>query len=214
MKKLYLAFVMLFLIGCNAEMIDRPKATALPGWWTALVTDLLLSDKDLPNGWERIRDWPKGSLSDLTINQVYRSWWNPSENCCKVEQSIWRNYSINDAISWYAGKRQDSFGVQRTPTPPSVEIYTLYEPPEGFHYQSKIADEYYYACGWSSFPRCVILSRYRNYVAIIIVNWQTTGPDSRLRSGATIAQLEQLFIRQDEIFGEFLKANSINGTGG
>jgi hypothetical protein len=204
MKLKFLSLLLLLLLGCNAVSPFQPTPTPLPGW-RVLVSDLLIEDGIFPVGWTRIRDWPLDSLSDVTINHVYRSWWGEAADVGKVEQSIWRAFTIADAKALYAELRQSQFGLTRTPNPALPdEINIPYQSPAEIQYQSAVADEYYLACGWSGFPRCVALARYRNYVAEIITDWQTIGPDGRQRDGLTYTEVENVIMAMDAKFSEFL----------
>lgn len=182
---------------------SRPSATPLPGW-RDIVSDLLLTDDDLPDGWDRIRDWPKDSLVDPTINHVYRSWWRPNLSYGELEQHIWRSFSTDDAHPFYLELRQDQYDPIRTPNPD--QIYIPYKTPVEIEFQSGIADEFYIACGWSGFPRCVAVARYRNYIVEVITDWETTGPDGKVRNGLTNDDIETILKAMDAKFAEFLNA--------
>jgi hypothetical protein len=63
-----LSFLIL-VAGCQTIIAPESTATPLPAW-RSLVSDLLLEDDVLPQGWARERDHPQGSLTDPTINHV------------------------------------------------------------------------------------------------------------------------------------------------
>jgi hypothetical protein len=198
----FLAIVV--LVGCTLSTSPDQQETPLPGW-RVLVSNLLLDDEAMPDGWSRIRDWPKGSLTDTSINHVYRSWWGEAEGIGKIEHAVWRAYSIDDAKDFYAELRHDQYDPLRTPS--SSQIYIAYKTPTEIQYSSQVADEYYLACGWSGFPRCVAIARYRNYVSEIIADWETIGPDGELREGLTFDEIEELIKNMDEKFLEFLNSD-------
>jgi hypothetical protein len=164
----------------------------------------LLAEDDLPDEWARIRDWPKDSLSDPTINHVYRSWWRPNLDYGEFEQHIWRSFSPDDAHSFYLELRQDQYDPIKTPNPD--QIYIPYRTPGEFEFQGGMAEEFYFACGWSGFPRCVAVGRYRNYTVELITDWQTTGPDGEVRNGLTYDEIETILKAMDAKFEEFLNA--------
>jgi hypothetical protein len=170
-----------------------------------LASDLLLEDGDLPGGWVRIRDMPINSLSDPAINHVYRSWWGKEQGYGKVEQVIWRSSSADNAKQYFDELRGNQFDPIRTPKPELKQIYIHYEKPNGINFESGFADEIYYACGWSGFPRCVMIARYKNFTTALIVDWQTTGPDGKLRQGVDLTEFERLMFEVDKRFAEILK---------
>src|SRR5574342_92635 len=106
MRHKYLILLFIVLVGCTT-FPSGLTVTPLPGW-REIVSDLLLTDVDIANGWVRTRDWPKGSLTDPTINHVYRSWWRPNLGYGEFEQHIWRSLTIDDAHSFYL-----EYGAQR-----------------------------------------------------------------------------------------------------
>ncbi|NIX00489.1 MAG: hypothetical protein GWN13_20005, partial [Phycisphaerae bacterium] len=77
--------ILTLTVGCRFAPPLGPEPTSLPGW-RSLVSALLLEDDAFPEGWTRIRDLPKGSLTDPTINHVYRSWWWESNGSGQAEQ--------------------------------------------------------------------------------------------------------------------------------
>ncbi len=206
MKQSCLILISFLLVSCRVTLQPQSLSTPLPGW-RDLVSVLLLDDDSLPDGWARIRDWPKGSLTDTTINHVYRSWWGKRQGYGKVEQHIWRSYTIEDARAFYLELRQDQFDPLRTPHPD--QIYVPYNTPEEIKFQSQLAQEFYLACGWSAFPQCVAIARYKNYVVEIITDWETIGPDGKTRNGLTYKELEKILVEMDGKFSEFLATYSV-----
>jgi hypothetical protein len=203
MKHTRFIFLILLLAGCTSVLPLSPPVTPLPGW-REIVSDLLLTNDDLPDGWDKARDWPKDSLVDPTINHVYRSWWRPSLSYGVLEQHIWRGNSTDDAHSVYLGLRQDQYDPIRTPHPD--KIYIPYKTPIEIDFQGGSADEFYIACGWSGFPRCVAIARYRNYTVELITDWETIGPDGKVRNGLTTDEIETILKAMDMRFVEFLNA--------
>ena len=193
--------IVTLMVGCQPSLGRRPAATPLPGW-RSLVSGLLLEDDAFPEGWTRIRDHPVGSLTDPTINAVYRSWWWEANGSGKVEQSINRAYTSADAADYYAELRQGQFFELRTPPPP--DFYVPYEPPEAINFQSQTADEIYFACGFRISGHCRVLARYRNYVVELRLE-RESDYDGHITHGLTYAEIEGVVSAMDARFAEAVK---------
>lgn len=189
-------------MGCRFIPQRDPGPTPLPGW-RSLVSDLLLEDDAFPEGWTRIRDHPAGSLTDPTINAVYRSWWWEARGSGKVEQTINRTYTSSAAADFYAELRQSQFFELRTPSPP--HFYVPFNPPEAISFQSQAADEFYLACGFMTGGYCTALARYRNYVVELRLD-QESDYDGHITHGVTYEEIEEIVRAMDARFGEALKA--------
>jgi len=201
MKKVL--FFLLFLILPACGTYDRLSIVSTPPGWRSLVSDLLLDDGAFPEGWVRERDSPKDSLNDPTINHVYRSWWGQAKGHGGVEQSIWRAYKIADAEELYEDLRGRQF--LEGYTPPPDESYAEFRPPHEINFQSKIADEFYIACGWRAWGYCQVLARYRNYVTYMKLDL-----DGQYKGyttiGLTYLEIETILNAMDAKFAEFLSA--------
>jgi hypothetical protein len=97
---------------------------------------------------------------------------------------------------------QDDYDPKRTPPPD--QIYIPYKTPSEIDFQGGSADEFYLACGWSGFPQCVAIARYRNYTVELITDWETIGPDRKVRNGLTTDEIETILKAMDMRFVEFL----------
>jgi len=188
-----------FLVGCqNAS----PTPIPLPGW-NFLVSDLLLEENSFPEGWERIRDHPQGSLTDPTIGYVYRSWWGKAQGYGKTDQAIWRATSIADSKAHYDELR----GSQFEPSHPLAlgTVFVPFKPPTEIDFQSKVADEFYLACGWWDWAYCEVIGRYGNYVVEMGLDLEAEY-EGHSTHGLTYAEIETVVEAMDTRFAEFLEA--------
>ena len=203
-----LAFIIILtaltVVSCN--LLPEPTPTPLPGW-RSLVSDLLLEDDAFPEGWARIRTMPIASLTDPTINHVYRSWWGQSQGVGKVQQAIWRGYTISDAKEHYAELRQNQFYL--VSTPPPTDFYVPFEPPDEITFRSQVADEFYLACGWRGKAFCRVIARYRNYVAEMESELETAVP-GHVVHGLTYAEIETAVRAMDARFEELLDSFAVS----
>jgi hypothetical protein len=197
-KPILTLFFLVLMMSCQAIVAPDPTPTPLPGW-RSLVSDLLIEDDIFPKGWVRTRDHPQGSLTDRTINHVYRSWWGEAEGAGKVEQAIWRAYTVADAEKKYADLRQSQFYAHRTPSPP--EFFVAFEPPDEINFRSQIADEFYIACGWRIWARCEVIARYCNYVVDMRLD-QEAEREGHVTHGSTYTEIEAMVRAMDAKFAE------------
>ncbi len=194
--------VVIVLMCCRPIPIWAPTPTPLPGW-RSLVSDLLVEDNAFPEGWARMRDHPKGSLTDPTINHVYRSWWNAKQGHGKAEQAIWRAYTIEDARKKYIQlRRQSTLLPIYTPAP--WEFYVEFKPPPEIGFRSQIADEFYLACGWRDVAKCYVIARYRNYVTYMVLMLEAEYA-GHVSHGLTYPEIEAVVRAMDAKFAEAMK---------
>lgn len=196
-------FLFLALAGCQVFQVRGTETTSLPGW-RSLVSDLLVEDDALPKGWARIRDLPQGSLTDQTINHVYRSWWDETRGDGKGDQAIWRAYTIEDAKERYTELRQQSmFRADFTPSP--GDLYVAFKSPPEIDFHSEIADEFFLACGWLYEAQCHVISRYRNYVTFLSLDLESEY-QGNITVGLTYSEIELVMRAMDAKFVEFLRS--------
>lgn len=194
-----LSFLVL-MTGCQIIVAPEPTPTPLPGW-RSLVSALLLEDDVLPEGWARIRDHPQGSLTDPTINHVYRSWWNEAEGSSgKVQQHIWRAYTIVDANERYAELRQNPVLLSCF-TPSPYDFYVEFYPPSEISFQSQVADEFYLTCGWRGVAYCEVIARYRNYLVEMRLEREAEY-EGHVSEGLTYPEIEAVVRAMDAKFTE------------
>ena len=199
---LLLSFLTL-IVSCQVIATPEPTPTPLPGW-RSLVSDLLLEDNAFPEGWARIRTMPIDSLTDPTINHVYRSWWGQSQGTGKVEQAIWRAYTTAAAEERYADLRQRLFWL--TPPPPP-DFYVPFEPPDEIDFHSQVADEFYLACGWRIWAHCEVVARYRNYVVATNLDLEAKH-EGHVTQGLAYAEIEDAVRAMDARFEQVLNSYS------
>ena len=185
-------------------MLSRPGAkTYSLTRMGAFVSDVLVEDDAFLDGWVRIRDLPEGSLIDETINHVYRSWWWKTRGDGVVDQAVWRAYTIEDAKEQYTTLRQQSmFRPDFTPSP--GDFYLEFKPPPEISFHSKIADEFFLACGWLYGAQCHIISRYRNYVTFLSLDLESEY-QGYTTVGMTYAEIELIVRAMDTKFADFLE---------
>ncbi|MEJ2149982.1 MAG: hypothetical protein P8Z40_10925 [Chloroflexota bacterium] len=203
--KLNLAMIIFLLtatVSCQVLPSLLVEPTSLPGWRSP-VGELLLEDDSFPQGWARIRDLPYDKMTDPTTNHVYRSWWWEMVGSGKVEQDIWRSYTVEDAEKHYAELRQSQFHPSRTPHPD--DTFVEFEPPEEITFRSQIADEFYLACGrWGRGPECVVVARYRNYVTQLRID-QEMECEGYTNRGLKYSEIEDLIRAMDARFVEAME---------
>ena len=196
--------LLILMVGCQILAAPEPTPIPLPGW-RSLVSDLLLEDNAFPEGWVRIRTMPIDSLTDPTVNHVYRSWWGESKGAGKVQQAIWRSYTIADAEKHYAELRQSQFYLLSTP-PPS-DFYVPFEPPDEIDFHSQIADEFYLACGWRIWAYCEVVARYHNYVVAMDMKLEAKH-EGHVTQGLAYAEIEDAVRAMDARFEQVLNSYS------
>jgi len=199
--KMILAMSLLTLmVSCRVVPLWGPASTPLPGW-RSLVSDLLVEDSAFPAGWARMRDLPQGSLTDPTINHVYRSWWGQAQGKGKAEQAIWRAYSIVDAEDKYTELRQSQFQPRVTP---QYDLFVEFAPPTEISFQSQVANEFYLACGWWGVAYCEVVARYRNYVVDMSFELEAEY-DGDVTHGLTYPEIEVVVRAMDARFAEAME---------
>jgi hypothetical protein len=204
-SKLVIAiFVTIVVAGCQVTSMWEPTPTPLPGWRSP-VSALLVEDESFPEGWVCEREFP--DTPDPTINHVYRSWYDETEDWGKAEQAIWRAYTTEDAREKYAELRQMP---QLLPhyTPGPYEFYAEFKPPPEIDFQSQIADEFYLACGRRNGFQCRVIARYRNYVSYMRLYLEIEY-EGRTREGLTYQEIEVVVRAMDAKFADFLATHSL-----
>ena len=199
--KWILPLYLLTLVGCQILAAPEPTPTPLPGW-RSLVSDLLLGDSTFPEGWARIRTMPIDSLTDPTINHVYRSWWGESKGEGKVQQAIWRAYTTSAAEERYTDLRERRFYIRSSPRP--TDFFVPFEPPNEIDFHSQVADEFYLACGWRIWARCEVVARYRNYVVDLNLELEAEY-EGHISHGLTYAEIEEAVRAMDAKFAEAME---------
>jgi len=195
-------FLMILMVSCRVTPLLGPTPTPPPGW-RSLVSDLLVDDNAFPEGWARIRDLPKESLTDPTINHVYRSWWGQAQGEGKADQAIWRAYTIGDAVKKYTELRQQSLLLPNY-TPSPWDFYIKFKPPPEINFRSQIADEFYLACGWLYGAQCHVIARYRNYVTYMSLDLEAEY-EEHINHGLTYSEIEAVVRAMDTKFAEALE---------
>ena len=197
-----MVFPLLALVtACAPSRLLGPTPTPLP-CWRCLVSELLLEDGDLPEGWARDRDWPVNSLSDPTINHVHRSWWGKAQGAGGVEQDIWRAYTVEEAREKFDELRhQGMFLPDFTPSP--WDFYVPFEPPPEIDFRSQTADEFYLTCGWLYGAQCHVIARYRNYVTWLTLDLEAER-EGHVSHGLTYEEIEAIIRAMDGRFTAFL----------
>ena len=170
-----------------------PTPTALPGWRSP-VSELFVDESALPAGWKI--GSPAGTTTDPTINHLAREWYH--EGCSGgVFQSIWRAYTAGAAAGKYDGLRDSQFNFG-PPADPGAAFIPL-KPPEEIDFQSEAADEFYLACGWSTWAYCELVARYRNYVVEMRLDLQAEY-EGQVHCGLTYPEIEAAIRAMDAKF--------------
>lgn len=202
--KIIVAVLISLLIIMNCKVISLATPTPLPGW-DSPVYQLLVEDSQLPPGW--IVDPAESPESeDPTTNHVVRSWYYP-DSSRGAFQSIWRAKNVKEAIEKYDELHSTQFDPLREPYQGTV--YKKFEPPIEITFTSVVADDHYFACGWLSTARCVLIARYRNYVIEIDTDLQAELNDV-VSEGMTYNEIGSLITNADMKFVEFI--NNLDST--
>ena len=176
--------------------------TLSPPGWEYPVYKLMLSNENFPKGWENDFDYPE-NVKDQITNHVAREWRHKT-GAGLVIQSIWRSKTIKGAE-----KRFDELKSSRYN--PSAEwlnseiVITDYIETDELVFQSEEAEEFYVACGWREYARCVSIFRYHNYV--ILLNSELSGDLLGINQskGLTYTEINNLMCSIDNIMTDFLK---------
>lgn len=89
------------------------------------------------------------------------------------------------------GQAKDKFAVYMSGNFNEADVrqpFVPFTPPPEITFKSKIADEYYLACGIDVIPQCKLLSRYENYFVYFYFDL-STGEE---RGGLTYSQIEKV----------------------
>jgi hypothetical protein len=158
-----------------------------------------VDESALPRGWKI--DSPAGTTTDPTVNHLAREWYH--EGCSGgAFQSIWRLYTADAAAGKYANLRDSQFDLG-PPADPSAAFVPL-KPPQEIDFHSQVADEYYLACGWSTWAFCELIARYRNYVVELRLDLQAEY-QGQVHCGLTYPEAEAVIRAMDVKFAEAIK---------
>jgi hypothetical protein len=200
-----LVLLCLFGVGCQSPNNFLRQTTPLPGWRSP--TDyLFLTEDDLPEGWQSNSPVPTAE-PDPTINANAREWYQVGSSIT-VYQIIWRSYTIEDAQVHYLDRYKNEFRVPQPPIP-AYRHYCEFTPPVEITFRSKVANEFYLACGSLDISYCEVLARYRNYVTILRIDAKLDcNNDSQ--EGLPYSEIEKIIRAMDSRFEKFLVENPIN----
>jgi len=174
-----------------------PTPTPLPGWRSP-VSELFVDESAFPEGWQI--GSVRGATMDPTVNHVAREWEGGEYGL--AFQSIWRAYTVADAKEKYDELLASQFHPSRTLPP--YELFIEFEPPEEIDFHSRVADEFYMACGWWTWAYCEVIARYRNYVVELCLDREAEY-DGHVTHGLTYPEIEAIVRAMDARFAEALE---------
>lgn len=192
-KHLLSCIILLSLLLTECKLISTPTP---PPDWRSPVYELLVDDTVFSQDWTV--EFPKDTSTDPTTNHVWRTWGYMSG--AKVEQEIWRAYTISDAQIKY-NEMQNQFHPSRPSE--STAVFIEPKPPIEIGFQSQVADEMHLACGWAYTAYCVFVARYRNYVIDIRMDLQADHAEAH-SDGLTYEEIEKIVVAIDAKFARFL----------
>ncbi len=190
--------VLVLLLVISLSSCEGLVPTPPPGWRSP-VSELFMDESALPAGWKI--DSPEGRTTDPTINHIAREWSHPGKSG-GVFQSIWRAYTARDAKSEYNKLRRSQF-VRGRPSDPRA-AYVPFEPPEEINLQGLTADEFYLACGWSTWAYCEMVARYRNYAVELRLDLEAEY-EGHISEGLTYPEVEAAIRAMDAQFARALE---------
>ncbi len=200
--KAILIFAVVGLLAlCRLTPWPRWIAPAPPGWRTP-VAELLLDESDYPDGWYVDFNAPENLFMDPTVNHVDRQLGNPGKGSAYILQSIWRAYTLGDARSKYTELRETPPLVAWF-TPSPSDYYVKFQPSTEISFQSKVADEFYVACGWVVWSYCEAVARYHNYVVDLRLPLEASS-QGHVEQGLTYTEIEKVLEMMDAKFAAFL----------
>ena len=191
-RRMVILIIITISVGCNPR---KGSATAPPGWRVP-VSNLFIEVNAFPENWTVDFSTPKDKQDDTTINHVGREWGGPESG--RAWQSIWRAYSISAAEELYKDLHVSQFIPKETLKPDTP--FEKFSPPTEITFSSRMADEYYFACGVWRFPYWEAVARYRNYVTNVHLPLKTA--DER-NGGLTYDEMENVLRGMDQQFTEF-----------
>jgi hypothetical protein len=187
------AFGLIIFLSITSCVKFQTTSTPPPGW-RILVSNLFIDASAFPEGTSIDYTDPEGKESDPTINHFFRTWVGLEG---ETRQTILRSYTVADAETVYDELRVSLFTINGTPLP--EKPFSAYVPPEEFHFENQLADEYYFACGqWDGY-NCEFLARYRNYVTNVHFPLATSLSKD---PGMTYAQMKSILTNVDQKFSE------------
>jgi hypothetical protein len=198
-----LFLLVVFTVGCQQKVLPQSVIPTPPGWRSP-VAELLMDESDFPEGWQISFNSPQDLFMDPTVNHVGRELWNPEKGSAYILQSVWRAITVEDARRKYTELRQSPLLLARL-TPSPDDFYVEFRPPAEFSFQSKVADEFYIACGWVVWSYCEIVARYHNYVVDLQLPLEANY-QGRARQGLTYVEIERVLETMEAKFAEFLKS--------
>lgn len=165
-----IAGVAILLAGCNLYTA-QPKTSVS----STPASAFLLDASVFPTGWVSYSDDPGTIVAgrDFGIANV------PGHSF----QEVYRRPSNDDASKKYKVYLAGEFNVSGTHQP--AVPFAL---PGEITFKSKIADEYYFACGVDVIPQCKMLARYQNYFVFLYFDVST----KKSLGGLTYPEIERV----------------------
>jgi hypothetical protein len=193
---LIIIILSLFLNSCNLQ--------SPPSGWNSYISDGLISQDSFPIGWKHYLDTPSNMHDDPEINHVFRAWGQNTGGSGDAYQSIWRDYTVGRAKSFYNDLIKTQINYKKDPQQNHIE----FKAPEDIKFVSEVADQSLLLCGWYITGYCDTFVRYRNYVVYFHAEVEMKYDDV-ISDGLTFQEMEALLQQLDSTFVEYLRNNSI-----
>lgn len=188
-------FLIALLVSC--VVFGSATPTPLPGWRSP-VNALFVDESAFPDGWQI--GSVQGATTDPSVNHIAREWEGGKYGL--AFQSIWRAYTVADAEEKYDELLASQFKPSRPLYPGTV--FVPFEPPTEIDFQSRIADEYYLACGWWDTAYCEVVARYRNYVVEMRLG-RAAEYEGNINDGLTYPEIVVVLRAMDAKFTEAIE---------
>lgn len=192
-----LAATLAALIAVSCSLLPEPTPTPLPGWYRD-ARELLVPESAFPGEW-RVHLYKEANVHPRA-NHVHRELGRGNRPGIAV-QDVWRSYTTGSAKAHYDELRQGEFHPSEPL--PAYAVFIEFEPPTEISVESRVADEFFLACGWWTVAVCKVVARYRNYVVLMRLPHEAE-VDGHHTDGLTYGEIETVVRAMDARFEQFL----------
>lgn len=161
--------ILFLLVGCTTFGAQSSQPVASPA-----AAAFLLGIDAFPKGWV-------SSIYEQSEFVGGQDFYKP-KIAGHAFQDIYRHPNDGSASDKYRIYLESEFKVSTVRQP-----FVPFAPPPEVRFQSKVADEYYFACGIEMIASCKMIARYRNYFVFFYFELAT-----KEQSGLTYAEIEHV----------------------
>jgi hypothetical protein len=172
--------LLFFLVGCSG--INQSHMKKVPS------KNLLVDISSFPEGWQDTGCTTLLCRKSGGVTAARNRYFNPSAAGSAYEE-VFRFPDEKGASKKFAVYRNGNFNPSPVRSP-----FVPFVPPEDITFKSKIADEYYLACGMDVISECSMLARYDNYfVYFFFAHWISENPE-----GLTSSEIQKVLEDLEE----------------